>query len=334
MNKKQAESLIRPYGRGWARVGLALLFSAVVTVGAHAQENDGCGTQPPRDLNNELRTCTWSVYVQGGLSWATDVWYQNLDAKRSYQQSPVVGGGVDFTIRPWVRVGAEYLWSNYRREQRFSTLDTKTMPIKAYGKYLMNYHNVKLGAGFNIMELWPRRGAQWLNIWGGTGIGYTFAQGNEYGIYFSNTQTQGGQTAPVGDGTSIDNESTVTITGSVRSTNRHEKFNTLYVPATLQIEADLDRRFTIGVKSEVDWLLNRKDVAPKNYAFALVTLRYNFVPSRARVQKTYYESEISALKDRLNAMRHGDSGHKAGSGRSGRLKGDLRNCQTECDNNN
>ena len=50
------------------------------------------------------------------------LWYQNLDAKRSYKQSPAVGGGVDFTIRPWVRVGAEYLWSRYRREQRFSVL--------------------------------------------------------------------------------------------------------------------------------------------------------------------------------------------------------------------
>ena len=135
------------------------------------------------------------------------------------------------TIRPWVRVGAEYLWSRYRREQRFSVLDTKTTPIKAYGNYLMNYHNAKLGLGFNFMELWPRRRAQWLNIWVGTGVGYTFAKGNEYGIYISNTQTQGGQTTPIGEGTTIGNDSEVTITGSIRSTNRHEKFNTLYVPA-------------------------------------------------------------------------------------------------------
>ena len=188
-----------------------------------------------------------------------------------------MGGGVDFTIRPWVRVGAEYLWSRYRREQRFSVLDTKTMPVKAYGNYLMNYHNAKLGLGFNLMELWPRRGAQWLNIWVGTGVGYTFAKGNEYGIYISNTQTQGGQTTPIGEGTTIGNDSEVTITGSIRSTNRHEKFNTLYVPASLHIEADMSREFSIGLKGETDWLFNRKGIAPKRFVFGLVTLRYTFV---------------------------------------------------------
>ena len=302
MNKRRTKPLIPPLSGRWARVGLCVLFSATVTVGAQAQATDGGGTQPPRDQNSELRTRTWSVYAQGGLSWASDVWYQNLDAKRSYKQSPAVGGGIDFIIRPWVRVGAEYLWSRYRREQRFSTLDTKTMPVKVYGNYLMNYHNAKLGVGFNFMELWPRRSAQWLNIWLGTGVGYTFAKGNEYGIYISNTQTQGGQTTPIGDGTTIGNDSEITITGNVRTTNRHEKFNTLYVPASLHIEADVSRRFTVGLKGEVDWLLNRKDIAPKNLIFALATVRYNFVASRARVQRAYYEGEISSLGDRVNAL--------------------------------
>lgn len=302
MNKRRTKPLIPPLSGRWARVGLCVLFSATVTVGAQAQATDGGGTQPPRDRNSELRTRTWSVYAQDGLSWASDVWYQNLDAKRSYKQSPAVSGGIDFTIRPWVRVGAEYLWSRYRREQRFSTLDTKTMPVKVYGNYLMNYHNAKLGVGFNLMELWPRRRAQWLNIWLGTGVGYTFAKGNEYGIYISNTQTQGGQTTPIGDGTTIGNDSEITITGNVRTTNRHEKFNTLYVPASLHIEADVSRRFTVGLKGEADWLLNRKDIAPKNLIFALATVRYNFVASRARVQRAYYEGEISSLGDRVNAL--------------------------------
>ena len=311
MNKRRTKPLIPPLSGRWTRVGLTALLTAVVAVGAQAQATDGGGTQPPRDRNSELRTRTWSVYAQGGLSWASDVWYQNLDAKRSYKQSPAVSGGIDFTIRPWVRVGAEYLWSRYRREQRFSTLDTKTIPVKVYGNYLMNYHNAKLGVGFNLMELWSRRRAQWLNIWVGTGVGYTFAKGNEYGIYISNTQTQGGQTTPIGDGTTIGNDSEITITGNVRTTNRHEKFNTLYVPASLHIEADVSRRFTVGLKGEMDWLLNRKDIAPKNLIFALATVRYNFVPSRARVQRAYYEGEISSLGDRVNALQREASEAKA-----------------------
>ena len=119
MNKKLSIPLIPPLSGRWARVCLTALLTAFVAVGAQAQTAGEGSTQPPRDRNSELRTRTWSIYAQGGLSWATDVWYQNLDAKRSYKQSPAVGGGVDFTIRPWVRVGAEYLWSRYRREQRF-----------------------------------------------------------------------------------------------------------------------------------------------------------------------------------------------------------------------
>ena len=53
----------------------------------------------------------------------------------------------------------------------------------------------------------------------------------------------------------------------------------------------------------MDWLLNRGDIAPGRYAFALVTLRYNLVPSRARVQRAYYEGEISALGGRLESLR-------------------------------
>ncbi len=258
---------------------------------------------PPRDLNSELRHRTWSFYTQGGLSWATGVWYRNIDAKRSYRQSAAAGGGVDFTIRPWVRVGAEYIWSRYRREQRLSALDAETMPVKAYGNYMMNIHNAKLGVGLNLMEIWPERRAQWLNIWAGTGAGYTFGRGNEYGIHFSNTLTQGGQTTPLTGGASISNDDAITITGNVRTTNRHERFNAFYIPASLHVEADLCRRLTVGLKGEMDWLLNRGDIAPKGYAFALVTLRYNLVPSRARVQRAYYEGEISALGGRLDALR-------------------------------
>ena len=333
MNKSLTKPLIRPLGGRWARVCLTALLTAVVTVGAQARATCESGTRacadslggaqdrtaveggtpsrtagdivltPPRDLNSELRHRTWSFYTQGGLSWATGVWYRNLDAKRSYRQSAAAGGGFDLTIRPWVRVGAEYIWSRYRREQRLSALDAETMPVKAYGNYMMNLHNAKLGVGLNLMEIWPERQAQWLNIWAGTGAGYTFGRGNEYGIHFSNTLTQGGQTTPLTGGASISNDDAITITGNVRTTNRHERFNTFYIPASLHVEADLGRRLTVGLKGEMDWLLNRGDIAPKGYAFALVTLRYNLVPSRARVQRAYYEGEISALGGRLDALR-------------------------------
>ena len=149
MKRKLSKPLIPPLSGRWARVGLIVLFTLSTTVPIQAQNEQENRTQLPRNLNSELRRNTWSIYAEGGLSWATDVWYQNLDAKRSYKLSPAVGGGIDFTIRPWIRIGGEYLWSRYRREQRFSNLNTQSMPVKVYGNYMMNFHNVKLGLQLN-----------------------------------------------------------------------------------------------------------------------------------------------------------------------------------------
>ena len=334
MNTRRTKPLIPLLGGRWARMGLTVLFSALVVGGAQARADDN-GTSAPRNWNKELRTRTWSIDAQGGLSWATDVWYGNIDAKRSYKLSPAAGGGVDFTIRPWVRIGADYLWSRYRREQRFSTLDTHTMPVKAYGNYLMNYHNAKLGVALNFMELWPGRRAQWLNIWAGTGFGFTFAKGNEHGIYFSNTKTQGSETTPFTDGETVSNDGSLTITGNVRSTNRHEHFNKPYIPATLHIEADVSRQFTVGLKGEADWLLNRKDLAPKNLLLAMATVRYNFVPGQSRDLQRRYERDINALNERVNnlqrqneALRHSAEADRDALGqRNAELARRLADCE-------
>ena len=321
MNTRRTKPLNPLFGGNWARVRLSMLLLCVLAAfGAQAQDKAEGTAEPPRDQNSELRTNTWSIFAQGGVSWANGVWYQNIDAKRSYKQSPAVGGGFDFTIRPWVRIGADYLWSRYRREQRPSVLDTKVTDVKAYGNYMMNTHNVKLNLGFNFMELWPKRGAQWLNIWIGTGLGHTFARGNEYSISYSNTITSGGTTKPFyGDGT-INNDGTVIVTGHLRSVNRHESYNKLFIPTTLHIEADLSRRFTVGVKGEIDWLLSRKEVAPKNLIYALATVRYNFVASKASVQRAYYEGELSQLNQRVNALRDEASAEKANANREAALR--------------
>lgn len=320
MNTKRTKPLIALSNSRWARVGLSVLLTSLFTVGAQAQTEGEGMADPPRDTNKELRTNTWSIYAQGGLSWANGVWYENFDAKKSYKQSPAVGGGIDFTIRPWVRIGADYIWSRYRREQRFSTINTQVMPVKTYGNYVMNTHSVKLGAQFNFMEFWPARKAQWFNIWIGTGVGGIFARGNEYGMWINNTMTENGTNKPIGSNTNINNDGTVTITGNVSTRNRHENFDKLYIPATLHIEADVSRRFTVGVKGEMDWLLNRKEVAPKHLIYAMATVRYNFVQSRARKLRNYYDGELAALNDRANNLRQKADAEKTRADREAALR--------------
>lgn len=292
MKKTTTNTLLLSAIAGRVKLFFVVLSAMFVASSAEAQN---VGQLNARNINKELHTHTWSVYGQGGLSWATGVWYQNHDAKRSYHYSPAAGVGVDFTLRPWVRIGGEYLWLRYRREQRFSALQPVPQEIKVYGNYLMNHHNAKLNVGFNLLELWPRRSAQWLNVWASTGLGYTFARGNVYGIYISNTAA---------DGAVISNESTIAIEGRLRSVNTHEHFNKFYLPAALHVEADVTRQLTLGIKGEVDWLFNRQLVAPRNLIFALASVRYNFVQSKAAKMREHHLAEVRMLNDRLNSLRH------------------------------
>lgn len=320
MNTIRTKKLITLSGGRWARIGFSVLLTSLFTVGAQAQTVGEGKADPLRNTNKELRTNTWSIYAQGGLSWANGVWYPNIDAKSSYKQSPAVGGGIDFTIRPWIRVGADYIWSRYRREQRFDKLDTDASPAKTYGNYVINTHNVKLGVQFNFMEFWPNRKPQWLNIWMGTGLGGTFARGNEYGIWVGNTVSENGNTKPFFGDINISNDATVTVTGKVATVNRREKFDKLFIPATLHIEADVSRQFTLGIKGEMDWLLNRQEVAPKHLIYAMATVRYNFVQSRSRKLRNYYDGELAALNDRTNNLRQEADAEKARADRESALR--------------
>ena len=281
-----------------ARVSLSALLAVFCFGSAFAQAN---GLPAPQEYNKDVRTGTWSIYAQGGLSWGNGLWYESVNAKKSYSLSPAVGGGIDYTIRPWVRVGAEYLWSRYRGEQRFSQIEA-TMPMKLYGNYLMNYHKAKLGVDFNFMEFWPQRKAQWFNVWVGTGVGYMMAKGNEYTLSISNTITQDGVTSPITGNVTLDNSSSATVQGNVKSTNEHSSFNKLYIPLSLHMEFDVTRRFTLGVKGEMDFVMNRKDIAPKNLIFGLATARYNFVASRAQKMQAYYDGSIGDLNNRVNDL--------------------------------
>ena len=301
MQKRRFIQLLLPDRGRIASVCLVALFAVIFSATASAQ-TDGNGLPDKSEYNKDVRTGSWSIYAQGGLSWATGVWYENIDAKKSYNQSPAVGGGIDYTIRPWVRVGVEYLWSRYRGEQQISSLNATSMPMKAYGNYLVNYHNAKLGLGLNFMELWPNRKSQWFNVWVGTGVGYMMAKGNEYTLTFSNTITQDGVTSPITGNVTIGNSSSATVQGNVKSTNEHSSFNKLYIPLSLHMEFDVTRRLTLGVKGEMDFVMNRKDIAPKNLVFALATARYNFVPSRAQKMQAKYDGSIGELNNRVNEL--------------------------------
>ena len=73
----------------------------------------------------------------------------------------------------------------------------------------------------------------------------------------------------------------------------------------------MSRQFTLGLKGEMDWLINHKKVAPESYTYAMATVRYNFVPSKARKLRNYYIDEweeLNARASRPMPKRHVPSG--------------------------
>ena len=142
------------------------------------------------------RTNTWSIYAQGGASWADGVDMQNVNAAAGTLTNPLVGGGLNYNIRPWLRLGLNYEFSQYGREQRFAEyqpistdfLKNQGMTLvesgggKAYSKMWTQFHAADFSVEFNIAELWQNRKAQWFNAYLGTGFGYMMANGNSYDI--------------------------------------------------------------------------------------------------------------------------------------------------------
>ena len=60
--------------------------------------------------NDTVRTRTWSVYAQGGLTWWQGL--RGVDVSNArHPLTPDAAVGVDYNIRPWIRVGlkAEYI---------------------------------------------------------------------------------------------------------------------------------------------------------------------------------------------------------------------------------
>ena len=260
---------------------------------------------------DSLRINTWSVYLQGGMSWAGGVGMKNVNASTGTNVSPLIGLGVNYNIRPWVRLGLNYEFSKFAREQRFG--DFQPLPPKlyptvtpteqyggtAYRNTWSHYHNIDLTAEFNIMEIWKKRRAKWFNLYLGTGIGGMFASGNSYTIAMGYERWS--------DPDNYDNSLQVGNNHELHSwmtagNNRHN-FSSVYIPVNLSAEFDVNPRWTLGMRVGGKFLFSKNDFAPKNVWSAAVVVRYNFgafkrgfKSNKRRLQETGadYEALLSA----------------------------------------
>lgn len=223
----------------------------------------------------------WSLSLQGGIGFASGVDYQSVNPQYA-KVAPSVGAQVHYSLSRLGRLGIDYLYSSYSREQRYSSVSLDADGrAHLYGNQKVKYHRFGFSAECNLAEgLCHDRKSHWLNVYLGTGVGAYMSYGSEYSI----DAMEGGKVIVDGKEYPITGDLTftdvknlvVSSSGSLKSTNKNLDANCVYIPLSLSFEADVDRHVTLGVKGEIDYLVGKKDFMPSHTDHVLVTLGYKF----------------------------------------------------------
>ena len=247
--------------------------------------------------NDTVRTHTWSVFAQGGLSYWRGMRGGDFYPSRR-PLTPDFGIGVNYNIKPWVRVGlkAEYTMvkstgdavrvassqkEGYMVNDRSTTLTTTIDRVQ--NRNNMNVFMADLHADFNVMDIWHNRKAQKFNLWIGTGVGYWHGW-NRHSQTFSYRE----EAVAKGDGyNNVYNHNYLASQADKAQTNA------LYIPVSLAAEYDITPRWTAGIYAEGKLLPLKKDLTPKGIAMAGVRIAYNFVGKKVKSYKSLYEDALA-----------------------------------------
>ena len=231
-----------------------------------------------------LRTNTWSLYFKGG---ATTVFggdlIENINPVLGTKIAPMAGVGIDYNIRPWVRLGLGYEFSQYKRDQRLNAVQADGL---TYRHLDVLAHHADLTVDFNLMELAANRDCKKFNLYLGTGFGYLSGIGNDYTIKVGANQN-------VVNGVSVNSF-------WLRAQNGRVKVGSPYIPLNLSADYDFSPRFTMGVEAGAKYLLSSDQYLPKLSAFAGLTLRFNLVGKKQGY--TTKTALIGLLGNRINAL--------------------------------
>ncbi|HBH09422.1 MAG TPA: hypothetical protein DDX40_08500 [Rikenellaceae bacterium] len=260
------------------------------------------------------RTSTWSLYAEGGATMVHGLGMSSVDAAPGMNIFPEIGAGVSFNIRPWIRLGLNYDFSKYAREQRFSEFQPLEAPVGegtlserygglAYSKMWTHYHAADLTLEFNIMELWRNRQDRRFNLYAGAGFGWIFAKGNTYDISMGHERWS----EPYKE----------TINTWLDAVNTRHNYNIGYVPMLLSAEFDVSPVVTIGLQGNYKRLLG-SDNAPKGIGTASVVLRLNILGSKSGYKSAGRKLRESELA--LAAMTVAGATAKADCEASGKAK--------------
>ena len=235
---------------------MAFLLLLPASGGLHAQG-------PYRDA----RTGTVGLRLDGGASWSFGSSFENVGANQINLIQPYGGAGLFVNIRPWVRLGADYSFTQMVREQLYSTLQpvssggvvAGSTEGAAYRDFKTRFHGASLTGEFNLLEIGGGKGPGRLSLWLGTGLGYLFARGSSW-------------TLSVSDVIRSDNwTQTVHFGGH----NEPHRYNALFIPATLSLEYAFLPQVALTLGGGYRFLPGKTDLAPKSQAYAKVGLVFN-----------------------------------------------------------
>lgn len=259
-------------------------------------------------------TSTWSLYAEGGATMVHGLGMSSVDAAPGMNIFPEIGAGVSFNIRPWIRLGANYDFSKYAREQRFSEFQPLEIPAGegtlseqygglVYSKMWTHYHAADATVEFNLMELWRNRKDKRFNLYAGAGFGWLFAKGNTYDISMGHERWSESYKE--------------TINTWLNAVNTSHKYDVGYVPMLLSAEFDISPVVTVGLQGNYKRLLSC-DNAPKGIGTASVVLRLNILGSKSGYKSTGRKLRESELA--LAAMTVASAAAKADCEASGKAK--------------
>lgn len=283
---------------------IILALSSCLFAGMGAQERG----------SSAYRTATWSLYAEGGATMVHGLGMSSVDAAPGMNIFPEIGAGVSFNIRPWIRLGLNYDFSKYAREQRFSEFQPIEIPAGTgtlserygglvYSKMWTHYHAADMTLELNIMELWKNRRDRRLNLYAGAGFGWLFAKGNTYDISMGHERWSESYKE--------------TINTWLNAVNTSHKYDVGYVPMLLSAEFDISPVVTVGLQGNYKRLLSC-DNAPKGIGTASVVLRLNILGSKSGYKSTGRKLRESELA--LAAMTVASAAAKADCEASGKAK--------------
>ncbi len=259
-------------------------------------------------------TSTWSLYAEGGATMVHGLGMSSVDAAPGMNIFPEIGAGVSFNIRPWIRLGLNYDFSKYAREQRFSEFQPLEIPAGegtlseqygglVYSKMWTHYHAADATIEFNLMELWRNRKDKRFNLYAGAGFGWLFAKGNTYDISMGHERWSESYKE--------------TINTWLNAVNTSHKYDVGYVPMLLSAEFDISPVVTVGLQGNYKRLLSC-DNAPKGIGTASVVLRLNILGTKSGYKSTGRKLRESELA--LAAMTVAGAAAKADCEASGKAK--------------